>query len=273
MKIFLASDIHTERAQRSFNPFFDYNCLHINYPQDSDVIILAGDIGEWVNGLEWARNYFKNKTIIYILGNHEYYDCDLNIIYELKLKAREYDIHLLDNDSVIIDGVRFLGATLWTDFNGFSDIAVTEAIKTINDYRYIKCSDWWSGKNNKQQAMQLMDSISTKNYKEEMFSPAVAYLLHKKALAWLDCELNKEHDGKTVVISHHAPTINTTTNHSYGSKLEKFIEQKKIDIWCHGHIHQSCDYEISGTRIVCNARGYPLSGISESFNENKLICL
>jgi len=273
MKIFLASDIHTERAQRNFDPFFEYDCLLVNYPQDADIIILAGDIGEWINGMEWARNHFKNKTIIYTLGNHEYYDSDLNIIDELKLKAKELDIHLLDNDSVVIDDVRFLGTTLWTDFNDFSNIAVSEAMATMNDYRYIKCKDWWRDKNNKQQAMQLMDSISTKNYNEEMFSPAVAYLLHKKALAWLDCELHKEHDGKTVVITHHSPTMKTTTNHAYGSKLEKFIEQKKIDIWCHGHTHQSCDYEVSGTRIVCNARGYPFSGISESFNENKLICL
>jgi len=273
MKIFLASDIHTERAQRNLDPFFEYDCLRINYPKDADIIILAGDIGEWVNGLEWAKNYFKNKTIIYVLGNHEYYDSDLNIVDELKLKAKELDIYLLDNDSVIIDGVRFLGTTLWTNFNGFSDIAVSEAMTTMNDYRYIKCCDWWSDQNNKQQAMQLMDSILTPSFKAKMFSPAVAYLLHKKALAWLDYELNKDHDGKTVVVTHHAPTMSTTTNHAYGSQLNEFIEQKEIDIWCHGHIHQSCDYEVSGTRIVCNARGYPFTGISESFYENKLICL
>ena len=61
MKIFLASDIHTERAQRSFDPLVDYECLQFNYPDDADVIVLAGDIGVWIKGLEWAENRFKGK--------------------------------------------------------------------------------------------------------------------------------------------------------------------------------------------------------------------
>ena len=66
MQIFLTSDIHTERAQKSFNPYIDYECLKFRYPEDVDVVVLAGDIGEWINGIEWARNYFKNMQIIYV---------------------------------------------------------------------------------------------------------------------------------------------------------------------------------------------------------------
>ncbi|MGZ5029318.1 MAG: metallophosphoesterase [Methylobacter sp.] len=141
MKIFLTSDIHTEVAHRKFDPRFDYECLRFDYPgcptlsgnqeisenhstrinpgnlnksdephasKQADVIILAGDIGEWVNGLEWARNRFKHQEIVYVAGNHEYYDSDLAILDELQVKAKELDIHFLENDSAIIRNVRFL---------------------------------------------------------------------------------------------------------------------------------------------------------------------
>jgi len=65
MKIFLTSDIHTERAHKRFIPDADYPCLRFNYPEEADVIVLAGDIGEWINGIEWARHRFKNKEIIW----------------------------------------------------------------------------------------------------------------------------------------------------------------------------------------------------------------
>ena len=157
MKIFLSSDIHTERAHKRFIPDFDYDCLRFNYPDNADVIILAGDIGEWVNGIEWARHRFKNKEIIYVLGNHEYYDSDLSIIEDMRTKAAELGIHLLDNDSIIIKGVRFLGSTLWTNFKQYSDAEVAKAKEYMNDYRYITCKSWWENSQNRAQALWLMN--------------------------------------------------------------------------------------------------------------------
>jgi len=161
MKIFLTSDLHTEKSQKTFDPHYDYGCLQFNYPEDADVIVLAGDVGEWVNGLEWARNRFKDKPIVYVPGNHEYYDSDLSIIDELRNKAMELDVFLLDNEAVTIDGVRFLGTTLWTDLNRYSPEVVDHAWHEINDYRYIKCEQWWKNKCNRNKAFWLwMQKIS-----------------------------------------------------------------------------------------------------------------
>ncbi|MGZ4995523.1 MAG: metallophosphoesterase [Methylobacter sp.] len=276
MKLFVTSDIHTEVANRKFDPVFSYDCLHFNRPDEADVIILAGDIGEWVNGLEWARNRFKHQEIIYVAGNHEYYDSDLAILDELQGKAKELDIHFLENDSVIIKGVRFLGCTLWTDFDRYSSEEISRAWSTMNDYKYIYCRPWWSNQQNREEALQLMQPDSLFGFAPEYFSPAVAYLLHKRSLDWLQQQLDQPFNGQTVVVTHHAPTMRSTTNAAYGSNLEKFLKMNsnKIDLWCHGHIHKSVDYEVAGVRIVCNARGYPTpSGLSASFDEKKLICL
>lgn len=277
MQIFLASDIHTEVAHQRFDPKFDYECLQFDYPdRKADAIILAGDIGEWLNGLEWARNRFEYQPIIYVAGNHEYYDNDLAILDELRAKAKELDIHFLENDSVIIHGVRFLGCTLWTDFDGHSPEEIYLAWATLNDYKYIFCRKWWSNEQYREGALKLMQPDSLFGFDPEYFSPTVAFVLHKQSLAWLQQQLDQHYDGQTVVVTHHAPTMRSTTNAAYGSNLEYFLKNNsgKIDLWCHGHIHNTLDYEVSGVRIVCNARGYPTpNGLSTEFDEKKLICL
>lgn len=273
MKIFCASDIHTEKAQRSFDPYCNYESLKFDYPTDADVVILAGDIGEWINGLEWAANKFKGKKIIYVPGNHEYYDSDISIVTEIRSKAHELGIYLLDNDEVLFGDVRFLGCTLWTDFDQYSSDAIADAWSSINDYRYIKSKVWWLNHSNKAKALWLMNSGFPHSNDSECFSPTVAYLIHKESLQWLDEKLNEKHDGKTVVVTHHAPTMNSTNNYAYGSKLEEFIKKNKdnINLWFHGHLHISLDYDIHGVRVVCNPRGYPTSDVVKGFNEEKLI--
>jgi len=276
MKIFLASDIHTEHSNNSFDPALYYEQLDFDYPEDADVIVLAGDIGEWVNGIEWARHRFKNKEIIYVAGNHEYYDCDLSVIDEMRSKAKDLGIHFLENDAVIIKGVRFLGCTLWTDFARYSHTEIAKSWSEMSDYKYIRCKEWWSNHINRERALSLMELDSQYGSDPDLFSPTVAYLLHRKSIEWLSNMFNKRHNGKTVVVTHHCPTMRYTNNSAYGSNLEKFISNRadKIDLWCHGHIHQSVDYEVAGVRIVSNPRGYPGDFyLNKSFSEEKLLCL
>ena len=273
MKIFLTSDIHTEHVQKNFNPRLDYPWLRFNVPDDTDVIVLAGDIGNQTDGLEWAAHHFKGKPIIYVAGNHEYYDADISILPDLRAKARALGIHFLENESVIINGVRFLGCTLWTDFNQYCPTDIAIAWESMNDYQYIKAEPWWQNPQNKQKALSLMNLDSQFGFAPDMFSPTVAYLFHQASLQWLGHELVKPHAGKTVVVSHHAPTLHLTDDYAYASNLEAFITDHAphIDIWMHGHIHQPEDIELAGVRIVSNPRGYPKFGISEHFSETKLL--
>jgi len=120
-----------------------------------------------------------------------------------------------------------------------------------------------------------MNLETSYGFDPEFFSPTVSYLLHQKNIRWLHNKLKQKHNGKTVVVTHHAPTLRSTDDFAYGSDLEGFISQhaQSIDVWMHGHIHQPVDYHIAGVRIVSNPRGYPTNVIPEGFKENKLICL
>ncbi len=273
MKIFLTSDLHIEKAAKSFDPFKNYECLRFEYPKNVDIVVLAGDIGEWTNGLEWAAQKFKGKQIIYILGNHEFYDLDISMLSEMRSKAKELDIYLLDQNEVIIEGVRFLGCTLWTDLNKYGPETVAEVWHYMNDYRYILSKDWWQNKQNKAQALWLMNLESEQGFDPTFFSPTVSYLLHQRSLQWLNKKLEQNFCGKTVVVTHHAPTMKITDDFAYGSDLSEFISKhsEKIDCWMHGHIHKSADYNISNVRVVSNPRGYPHRGISPSFDQRKII--
>ncbi len=104
MKLHILSDLHTEFAD--FSP-----------PETgADVVILAGDIGVGLGGIEWAARRFPKAPVIYVPGNHEFYGHDIGLTDQLKAAA-PVDIHILNNDTLELERIRFLGCTLWTDFN------------------------------------------------------------------------------------------------------------------------------------------------------------
>jgi len=71
-------------------------------------------------------------------------------------------------------------------------------------------------------------------------------------------------DENSIVITHHSPTmlsvpdafIGSTLNRFFVCDMKKTIEEKQPKIWCHGHTHDSFDYRIGETRILCNPFGY-----------------
>ena len=266
MKIHLVSDIHTESA-----PF------HYCAPVSADVIVLAGDISQGSQGLTWARKNFPEQQVIYISGNHEYYGHDLSVIDSMRDIARKLDIHFLENDAVIIDGVRFLGCTLWTNLNNFSLKDIQRSWEYMSDFGTIKAEKWWNNKENQSEAFALMNpEFNMKSFYQKSFSPIIAYLLHQNSIAWLTRKLAEKHK-KTVVVTHHAPSFNQLKDeyywadlqHSYCSDLSDFIAKNNINFWLHGHIHQRVDYMINNTRIMSNAAGY--KGQETGFDKGLLV--
>jgi hypothetical protein len=141
MKIAIYSDLHLEMA-----PFVP--------PEDlaADVVVLAGDINVGTRGIEWARKTFGSRPIVYVHGNHEFYG---GVLQKVRAEAAEmaaiHDVHLLDPGVVVIDGVRFVGCTLWTGFKlrvvteaGMrSDPVLASAVadQQMNDYHRIRFRD------------------------------------------------------------------------------------------------------------------------------------
>ena len=137
-----------------------------------------------------------------------------------------------------------MGVLLWTDFELFGDARLSgyECQQIMTDYKKIRRTPGFA----------KLRSIDTA-------------IIHSQSIKWLGKSLSK-HQGQTnVVVTHHAPSIqsvqkkyqNDIATAAYASNLENFILENKPDFWFHGHMHSSSDYKIGGCRILCNPRGYP----------------
>jgi predicted phosphodiesterase len=230
MKIQILNDLHTEFADFSI------------HETDADVLVLAGDIGVGLGGIEWLHEQGIYKPIIYVPGNHEFYHHDICMVDGMRSYAKP-NIYILDNDAVEIGGVRFLGATLWTDFALFG-----KSVKYLA-MQYAR--------------MNIADFSLIRN-KGKSFTPEDSIALHKKSKGWLECTLSESFEGKTVVVTHHAPSFGSihprfakdTLTAAFVSNLEDMMDGERISVWIHGHTHNNFDYRRNGTRVICNPRGY-----------------
>lgn len=238
MKIHILSDLHLEFCG-------------LKLPEvDADVTVLAGDIGVGLQGIEWALQAF-DRPVIYVMGNHEFYG--QRVMMELWKAARKKvegtHVHLLENEAVVINGVRFLGCTLWTDFCLFGAGDRESAMKAALDL-----SDYWQ--------ILTAHSVGYSRHKAQLLRPEHTLRMHEVSRAWLDRELDRAHDGKTVVVSHTAPhrgSLHPKWEYSQISpcfvlNLPGLVE--RADLWIHGHTHDSFDYQIEKCRVICNPRGY-----------------
>ena len=233
------------------------NDLHIEFEDftppetDADIVILAGDIGVGLGGLQWAEAQFPDRPVIYVPGNHEFYHHDIALIDELKAQAPAH-IHVLNDDQVVIDGVRFLGSILWADFALFGEADKFFAM---------------------QAARQRMTDFEIIQNHVQCFTPEDAIRLHNGSRDWLAAMLTESFDGKTVVVTHHAPSSQSVypryardlLTPAFASNLESLMEGERVALWAHGHMHESFDYEIYGTRVVCNPRGYAPEALNPEF--------
>lgn len=213
----------------------------------ADAVVLAGDIHRHTQGLAWAAQRFKGLPVIYVPGNHEFYGTSMSSLRsELAVEAKQLGIHLLDNRSLTLGGVRFHGTTLWTDFALYADDPDHDPART------------------EQKARWLMPDFSIiEQPAGEVFSPAESQRLHSEALAWLAMELAEPFDGPRVVISHHAPLAECIPQRYRGDALSPAFASHlpalmgRMKLWIHGHVHEPVDQEVSGTRILANPGGYP----------------
>lgn len=239
MNLHILSDLHIE--------FGDF----VPPATDADVVVLAGDISVGMEGLRWAEARFPEKPVIYVPGNHEFYHHDITLIDELKAGAPD-NIHVLNDDQIVIDGVRFLGSILWTDFALFGEASKLFAM---------------------QQARQWMTDFSIIRNHGQRFTPEDAIRLHKTSRDWLAATLAQPFDGKTVVVTHHAPSsqsvhpnyVSDSLTPAFASNLENLMDKDQVVLWIHGHMHESFGYQIDGTRVACNPRGYASKALNPDF--------
>jgi len=264
MKISVASDIHLE-----------FGDLNIRNEHNADVLLLSGDICVAADigrpdphgFMEGARSnritdFFKRCSFqfphtIYILGNHEHYHGNFatsyNIIKSMLESNQLSNVHLLEKEIRVIDGVTFIGGTLWTDMNAGDELTLYHMKSMMNDFRIIKNSG---------------HSFAYENYssRRPTFTPQDAAEDFAKMKGYIQTVVEGNADKKFVVVGHHAPSRQSThemyrddtiMNGGYSSDMDEFIEaHPQIRLWTHGHTHHPFDYQIGETRVLCNPRGY-----------------
>jgi Icc-related predicted phosphoesterase len=274
MKLLVLSDLHVEFA--AFQPDLAATAA-------ADVVVLAGDIHQGNLGLVWARQAFPDKPIVYVAGNHEFYGQHWdNLLNTLRADAQDHGIHFLENDTITIDGVRFLGASLWTDFEFFAASRRSQmmraAARGMNDYQRITADP--IDIDPQDVVPGLSETASAHRPFIDKLTPMHTVMRHQQSLGWLQTELKRGAPANTVVVTHHYPHQNSTARRwandpvtaAFGSTLSTDI-LTSASLWVHGHTHDSCDYRIGNSqrsvRVVCNPRGYA-AGWSKTEFENPM---
>lgn len=240
MRIQLASDLHLEKLPAKLR---EQAPELISPSPEADLLVLAGDIHNDVAGIELFKDW--PVPVLYVPGNHEFYGLRWpGALSHMRRACEGTSITLLDKDEIVIDGVRFLGATLWSDFRINKNYPTESAMQTAQtqllDYFEIRTQ------------MGLLKAHHTRDE-------------HLNARSWLKRELEKPFDGKTVVITHHAPHplsvhprfVGDLLNGAFVSDLTPLLFH--ADLWLHGHCHDSFDYQVGRTRVVSNPAGYVLN--------------
>ena len=254
MKIQLMSDLHLE-----VHPGF--------VPQPAagaDLLVLAGDIGSYQHGslltdadfglARFSPLHGWPVPVLYLPGNHEYDGLDFDATHaRLRATCERLGIVWLEREVVCVDGVRFVGTTLWADFDALAPAPGSPGATLAQQLQA------------REKAFRAANYYLRKNSSLRGGMPMLASELRDQALAcqrWLRAMLARAHDGPTVVVTHFAPSLRsadpryglTPGTAGFCNALDELLAQ--ADLWLHGHLHAPSDYRHNGCRVVANPLGY-----------------
>ena len=278
-RLHVISDVHREFGAYELPPDLDF-----------DILVAAGDIGEAEASVKWLAQC--GKPVVYVMGNHEFYGREFDdVVKAARAAARGTRVKVLERTAVTLQGVRFLGTTLWTSFGDWHPGLVQQAYFQMNDYRHIRATRWhgspanlaWLRRHCRTARLPVPEAPVAPDASRP-FHPAIAYREHLRSMAWLRRQLDTPFDGPTVVVTHHAPTLRSLEAFgidgswlrpaawspdtlkeelrrvaAYASPLDTLLAANRdcIDLWVHGHLHAGLDVIAEGVRVLGNPRGYP----------------
>jgi len=213
MRLHVLSDLHQE-----FAPYR-------SSADGADVIIMAGDTHTGLNGIRWAQKEFDGRQVVYIAGNHEYYGKNLRgHLQHMRETAAGTNVHFLEQNTLEIGDVTFLGATLWTDLNFFGNEPKYRQLRPRDLVPVHKETLSWLG--------QQLEALKGKK---------VVVITH--------------HGISRQSVPDHF--MGGPSQPAYTSELTEFVLGHPCRLWIHGHTHWAFDYRLGETRVLANPRGYP----------------
>ncbi len=282
MKIQLLSDLHLEA-----NPSF------VAQPHpDADLLVLAGDVGSYqtrpdggrMAEPDWGLRRFSPRAehaawpvpVLFVPGNHEYDALDFDAAHaELRATCARLGITWLERETWVHNGVRFVGTTLWSDYDALADAPpkrqpapghapdpLTRRLKQRD--KALRAADFYLQKMQTQRDGRLFDAAAMR---EEG--------LHSQA--WLRAALAQPFDGPTVVVTHFAPSLRsadpryglTPGTAGFCNALDDLLPH--ADLWLHGHLHCAHDYRVGRCRVVANPLGYAQKDEQAAFQPGLLL--
>lgn len=258
MKVRIISDIHEDINER----------YPLNYNDDIFTII-AGDIsGDPINGVVWVKNNIKNGLLVH--GNHDFVYNSLSLTFQEQQSAYinsfplDGNVSYLNNQYKIINDIVFIGCCLYTDYkyNGTVNDNMKFALNGLNDFKWGQIEE---------------------NGKFVKLEPRHYLTMFNESFKFIKKTLNKFKDKKCVLITHHGISplqldpkyFTSKLNASFISNLEDFIlKHDNLALVISGHVHNSSDFKIGNTRVICNPYGYRSSVHGEcnlNFNPNLIV--
>ena len=272
VKIQLMSDLHLE-GHPSYRP--------VPAPA-AELMVLAGDIGSYQHGSRLEDSDFGLARfspglgawpvpVLYVPGNHEYDNLDFDETHaRLRETCERLCITWLEREQHVVGDVRFVGTTLWADFDalaqrpGQPEPTLQDALK--QRHKAFRAANFYL---RKAAAMRHGEPMLAEGWREQALV----------CEDWLREALARPFDGTTVVVTHCAPSLRshdpryglTPATAGFCNSLEDLMAQAQF--WLHGHLHCQQDYVERGCRVVANALGYASKGEQEGFRERFVLDL
>jgi len=250
MRLHIMSDLHTEYRD------FPYEAP----PGGADVLVVAGDVGLGCKGLEWIRaSCPRTLPVVYVIGNHEYWGQDVQMFPEqLQDMASSIgpNIRVLERNAVEIEGVVFMGATLWSDFS-LCDTE-EESMRVAQE----RCPDF-----------MLIQSGN------EIFAPKEAKVIHNLTIEWIRATCREQPHARRVVVTHYPPLrrllrpelMESKLSPAYASERADVVAESSALLWVCGHTYLSFDEMVGRTRVVSNPAGGSGAASIRNFNPHLVI--
>lgn len=264
MKVFCISDIHTEFLTGGIAEYVK-SLLPMDHP---DVIILAGDIGNTVDftnyslfeSLKIVLMTFPESEVIFVCGNHEYYCSSFNeTVYVCNLLNSRYPkLHFLNNSNVVINGINFVGSTLW-----FTPTLKTEEYsKYLNDYGFIADYRLYIKQKNWESIKYLSNNVT----------PASVVVTHHAPLeqSLLNCDKLIDLYKKNNTNKSYTNADCKRMNQFYYTDCSNIIKENYPQLWVHGHTHGKNNYIFNDCRIYSNPVGYPNEDVESKSNYHNI---